>query len=174
MASLRTLESLLMSTRARAGAGASQLESKDSVNGRNGHLNGRNGHHDDWSELRVEIARSRRFGRPFGLIRIEGKTRLSLGAGLRSIDRAWTVDGVTYLLLPETDREAAQSLCGRLLREASGALAGCSLTVASFPEDGLTSGALLKALRPARTDWAHAPESRPAFVPVADSPVAHA
>lgn len=163
MASLRSLESLRMLTPARAGARerAEELDKQGKGNG------------DNWAELRLEIARSRRFGRSFGLIRIEGKTRPSLGVELRSIDRAWTVDGVTYVLLPESDRRAAESLRGRLLHEASDVLADCSLSVAAFPEDGLTSGALLKAIRPT-SEPAHAAESRPAFVGLAESPVVHA
>ena len=167
MASLRLLDGLRTSSRARASGSASTRVSEDPVKRRNGHG-------DYWAELRLEIARSRRFGRPFGLVRVEGNTRPpSFGAVLRSIDRVWTADGVTYLLLPETDREAAQSLRGRLLRELPAELEGCSLSVAAFPEDGLTSGALLTVLRPTR-ERARAPEGRPAFVPLAESPAVHA
>jgi hypothetical protein len=162
MAGLRSLEGLCMNTLARVGAERAGEP-----------VRGEKAAGDTWAELRLEIARSRRFGRPFGLIRIEGKTVPRLGAALRSIDRAWTVDRVTYLLLPETDRDAAQAVRGRLLRESPEALASCSLSVAAFPEDGLTSGALLKALRTTK-ERAHAPESRPAFVSLADSPGAHA
>jgi hypothetical protein len=166
MASLRSLGMLLAPARASSNGATMESDAENSGNGRSAHK-------DDWAELRLEIARSRRFGRAFGLIRIDGVKSGSLGQALRNIDREWRVNGTIYLLLPETHREAAQSLLGRLRREASEELAGCSVSVAAFPEDGLTSGALLKALRPTK-EPVHQPEARPAFAGHPDSTAVHA
>ncbi len=167
MASMRTLENLFSTSRAsRARANGGTTAPGHSMSERNGRV-------DDWAELRLEIARSRRFARSFGLVRIQGIPRQNLNTALRSIDRSWTVNGITYVLLPEADRDAAQSVRGRLLREASELLAGCSLSVAAFPEDGLTTGALLKALRPP-SERARELEGRPAFAPLVDPPALHA
>jgi len=112
-----------------------------------------------WDELRRELDRSRRYGRTFVLIAItqppEGaKTRrrgarerfARLGSFLRSVDRAWTVGSVTYLLLPECTRMQGEAFLARVRREASDLLPSHGVTMACFPSDGLTSGALLAAL----------------------------
>jgi hypothetical protein len=108
-----------------------------------------------WNELARELDRSRRFGRKFSLIRIPrpgGATEdvirghlERIGRALRSIDHAWMSDSGLYVLLPETDRMAANTLGTRLLRT-SPELLPENLAIVSFPDDGITSGALLSAL----------------------------
>ena len=64
---------------------------------------------------------------------------------LRRIDRVWAEHGDVNLLLPDTDRTAAE----RLVDPAPGPPARCGrhgASIATFPVDGLTSGALLAAL----------------------------
>jgi hypothetical protein len=107
---------------------------------------------DAWEELRREITRSRRFGHEFALVRLalNGRsvsTAPEVGALVRSIDRAWVHDHSVYLLLPESTRDAADTVIGRMRREVSEALRDEDVSVAVFPEDGLTSGALLRSLR---------------------------
>ena len=64
---------------------------------------------------------------------------------LRLVDRTWVDDGAVYLLLPETSRAAADSLVGRLQTLAPELLPG-DVRIATFPDDGLTSGALISAV----------------------------
>ena len=64
---------------------------------------------------------------------------------LRLVDRTWVDDGAVYLLLPETSRAGADSLIGRLQMVAADLLPG-DVRVATFPDDGLTSGALISAV----------------------------
>ena len=176
MARLRTLAVLLNDSRSRANGGSNggskgaAYEAR--VGGRNGHAES-NGHADVWDELRREIARSRRFGRSFALVRIGRISGTRLAPSMRTIDREWVANGVTYVLLPECDRAAGESLVARLRRELSDVLAGCAVAVASFPEDGLTSGALLKTLRTA-SDAARAAEFERPVRRIADASPIHA
>ena len=110
-----------------------------------------------WAEFRRELRRSRRNTRPMTLLR----TLSAVGPGavpqdpevrsrrlhehLRLVDRTWVDDGAVYLLLPETSRPAADSLVGRLQTIAPELLPG-DVRVATFPDDGLTSGALISAV----------------------------
>ena len=64
---------------------------------------------------------------------------------LRLVDRTWVDDGAVYLLLPETSRAAADALVGRLQTIAPELLPG-DVRMATFPDDGLTSGALISAV----------------------------
>jgi len=110
--------------------------------------------------LRQELDRSRRFGRSFVLMRFplppgtaEPATEVDprgemLEMMLRSIDRAWSVKDTTYVLLPESTREAARDLAARLSRALPRALALERVEYAEFPADGVTTGALLANLRP--------------------------
>lgn len=137
-----------------------------------------NGRGDEWEELRREIARCRRYGRTFALVRVGRIVGSALESQVRLIDRSWTAGGATYVLLPEGDREAGESFVGRLRRDAATSLDGARVTVASFPDDGLTSGALLKVLRGTRAAE-HGPipaGPRVADTPpvIADSPPLHA
>jgi hypothetical protein len=124
-----------------------------------------------WSgteELQLELDRSRRFGHRFGLIRISSRRGIESGRSslhdlghavnslLRRVDRVW-VDGTgVYLLLPECDRTMVEALLDRLREPLSRLVAGSeapAVSSAVFPDDGMTSAALLSALK----DNRHAP-----------------
>ncbi len=119
-----------------------------------------------YDELQREFDRARRHGRPFALVRFEipARSRRRLvgvmdglarqlpelvGTGLRITDRAWVEDDTIVVLAPEADQVAAQALVARLqdaIRERSGSTEDLRCTIAVFPDDGLTTGALLAAL----------------------------
>ena len=115
--------------------------------------------------LLQELNRCRRSGRPFVLMRMTlrrpGQRRrlhwprrhrvtlpdgYSVRALFRRIDFVWQQKQSFAILLPECDRTKA----ARVVERVSGALAAKSIEtdfdVAVFPEDGLTSGALIKAV----------------------------
>lgn len=111
-----------------------------------------------WAEFRRELRRSRRGARPLTLLRMPGPEILSLAdlvelearsrrlAGhLRLVDRAWIDDGSIYVLLPESPREAAEIMLGRI-RDIDPKLLTDDIRVATFPDDGLTSGAIIAAI----------------------------
>jgi hypothetical protein len=112
-----------------------------------------------WAEFRRELRRSRRSGRPMTLLRtrsavtpeaaqevddLDLRSR-GLHEHLRLVDRTWVDDGSVYILLPETSRAAADSLVSRLVTVAPELLPG-EVRLATFPDDGLTSGALISAV----------------------------
>jgi hypothetical protein len=98
------------------------------------------------AEVRRELFRSRRTGRPFCLLRIASAidvpppmTLASIRRFTRVIDRAWVdEDGLLWVLLPETGADAIVAFIARIRREEPLALAGCSIGLASFPETALT------------------------------------
>jgi hypothetical protein len=110
-----------------------------------------------WAEFRRELRRSRRSGRPMTLLRTQGPPALAamiddpdarsrdLHEHLRLVDRTWVDDGSVYILLPETPRAAADSLVTRLATVAPELLPG-EVRLATFPDDGLTSCALISAV----------------------------
>jgi hypothetical protein len=111
-----------------------------------------------WAEFRRELRRSRRAVRPMTLVRLPGPvTREAAEAAdldgvsrrlhehLRLVDRTWVDDGSVYVLLPESPRAAADALLSRLRTMAPGVV-GEDVRVATFPDDGLTSGALISAV----------------------------
>jgi hypothetical protein len=113
-----------------------------------------------WTEFRRELRRSRRAARSLTLVRIpgdelsadgpDGRTDLAtrsrrLGLHLRLVDRTWVDDGSIYVLLPESPRAAADVLISRIRAESPGQLPA-RVHVATFPEDGLTSGAIIAAV----------------------------
>jgi hypothetical protein len=110
-----------------------------------------------WTEFRRELRRARRSGRPLTLLRIPvaepassdapGAANLAraIGAELRLIDRTWVDGDSIYLMLPESSRSAATVVVDRLAAEPATAVAATA-RMATFPEDGLTSGALLAAV----------------------------
>jgi hypothetical protein len=119
-----------------------------------------------WTEFRRELRRSRRGGRPLTLLRIAGEelpTNGPDGAGdlatrsrrlalhLRLVDRTWVDDGSIYVLLPESPRSAADILVSRIRVDSPGQLPEF-VRVASFPEDGLTSGAIIAAVNGGAVD----------------------
>lgn len=105
-----------------------------------------------WEDVHREIARARRHERPMAIVRLPSESgraaadrAASIVPYLRRIDRVWAEHGDVNLLLPDTDRTAAERLVTRLqVREP--AAVGTRPSIATFPVDGLTSGALLAAL----------------------------
>lgn len=106
-----------------------------------------------WAEFHRELARARRFDRPFSIVRLAGghdpdgdaltAARDGVAAAARRTDRAW-VDGEDVLvLLPETSPTTVARFVERIEREAS---VGLTASVASFPDDGITSGALISVV----------------------------
>lgn len=105
-------------------------------------------------EIHRELYRSRRYARTFALVRISpaggrfgGGSPQALAAFLRLIDRAWTTDRETWVLLPEASMDDAQSFVDRLRADAPRLVAGRSVGWASFPETALTLEGLLAATR---------------------------
>ena len=112
-----------------------------------------------WAEFRRELRRSRRSGRPMTLLRTRSAVTAEAAGTvddlelrsrgfhdhLRLVDRTWVDDGSVYILLPETSRAAADSLVSRLVTVAPELLPG-DVRLATFPDDGLTSGALISAV----------------------------
>jgi hypothetical protein len=124
-----------------------------------------------WRELSRELDRSRRHECEFVLARLQpstpGASNVASSAGLlpwptrmgrlagylRSSDRTWQdADGQIYILLPETGRKAGLALLARINGTAPDLVPLDGLSIATFPQDGPTSGALLAALgkRPQR------------------------
>ncbi len=111
-----------------------------------------------WPEIHVELARSRRHHRPMAILRfpIDADPDVvdRLTQRLRRFDRAWVAHGDLIVLLPETDRPAAERLAARV---ASLVDAHAPAGLAVFPEDGATSSTLMArlygapAVPPART-----------------------
>ena len=166
MAALRTLGFVLNPSRSRDGD-ASAVTATELYDG------ARNGHGDVWRDLRREMARARRFGRSFALVRIGRLPRPGFASHLRTVDYAWAADGGTYVLLPEADREAAEGFVGRIRREVPDLVAGSAVSVAAFPDDGLTSGALLQALR-VSPERRREPARLGSVPTIADAPPVHA
>ena len=131
-----------------------------------------------WAEFRREMRRARRGVRPLTLLRIPGPssgladaadltTRSQrLSQHLRLVDRAWVDDGSVYVLLPESPRAAADVLLERV-RASAPDLRFDDVRVATFPDDGLTSGAIISAVHgttvgdtpiPIRTTLGDAPD----------------
>lgn len=106
-------------------------------------------------ELNVELYRSRRYQRPVVLASLSrlslnghGATaRMELTERLRAIDHVWEVDDRIYLLLPETDRDGAEQLIARIAAEEPELLPRHHVMLAAFPDDALTSVALIAAVK---------------------------
>lgn len=135
-----------------------------------------------WADLRREIARARRFTRPFAIIRIKRRGKhdgwvaygRALGSLVRSVDAMWEADDAVFLLLPESDRTAGERFVARLRRDVPQLARAEDVALAAFPDDGLTSGALLSHLEnEGRIADVPAHEPLAAAVPF-DAPVAHA
>lgn len=111
-----------------------------------------------WAEFRRELRRSRRGARPMTLVRMPGPAdpvaaeaadlparSRRLHEHLRLVDRTWIDEGSIYVLLPELPKAAAGALLGRL-RTLAPDLVRDDIRLATFPDDGLTSGALISAV----------------------------
>ena len=67
----------------------------------------------------------------------------------------WIVAGLIYVLLPASDRAEGERFLKRVTEHASWIVTSEDVRLAAFPEDGLTSEALLKALtQPAEQELA--------------------
>ena len=113
--------------------------------------------------FRAELDRARRHRRTFAMARLELATPADavaapdgptgtdtatiqlIGASLRITDHAWLDDGDVVILLPESDRATAESFAERVRAIAPGRFTERT-GIAAFPDDGLTSNALLDAL----------------------------
>jgi hypothetical protein len=107
-----------------------------------------------WAEFHRELARARRFDRPFATIRVpldepidDGRlvaVRNELAANARRIDRIWIDDSDLLVLLPETSRDAAVAVMDRI----TALLPAMETrpTLAIFPDQGITSGVLIGAI----------------------------
>ncbi len=106
-----------------------------------------------WAEFHRELARARRFERPFSIVRLAGgpdvagdaltTARDGVAATARRTDRAWIDGDDVLVLLPETAPATVARFVERLVAEAA---AGLTPSVASFPDDGITSGALISVV----------------------------
>jgi hypothetical protein len=108
-----------------------------------------------WMEFRRELRRARRHDRPLTIVRLPrpigseasgdpAEDVRALGLKLRLTDRWWADEESIFVMLPESGRTAATPVLDRLeaVRQGSRTLA----RVAAFPEDGLTSGAIIAAV----------------------------
>ncbi|MGI8606804.1 MAG: hypothetical protein ACR2L0_06590 [Gaiellaceae bacterium] len=130
-------------------------------------------------ELWNELTRSRRYGRSFLLLRIRLARPASVArarrprrpveryksdGGLlhgvfRRIDRVWEDEDDFYVLLPECDRSKGDAVVSRVRSLLVDSLGEAEIAMAAFPDDGVTSGALLVALRRRSSHWAGGPGS---------------
>jgi hypothetical protein len=104
-----------------------------------------------WAEFHRELARSRRFERSFAIVRLSASgghgdealatVRDHVAGAARRTDRAWIDGNDVLVLLPETDSTTAAGFVARV----AGGLTETLLTptIATFPQDGITSGALI-------------------------------
>ena len=113
--------------------------------------------------FRVELDRARRHRRTFAMARLELTPSADgapapdpgdgiatemiqlVGAALRITDHAWLDEGDVVILLPESDRATAEAFAERVRAAAPGRFTA-RMGIAAFPDDGLTSNALLDAL----------------------------
>jgi len=124
-----------------------------------------------WIEFRRELRRARRGGQPLTMLRIAGEElpsegpdgRSDLGSRarrlahhLRLVDRTWVDQASIYVLLPETTRASADALIGRIRVTSPGQLPE-HVRMATFPENGLTSGALIAAVNDGEVDTVPTP-----------------
>lgn len=112
---------------------------------------------DPWELLHREIDRSRRHRHQVTLVRLlspwdsRGDRRTlvatlsALRRTLRSVDSVWADHDGIFVLMPESDQDAAQGLLARIGRTAP-AIAIEDARVACFPQDAMTSNALRAAV----------------------------
>jgi hypothetical protein len=109
-----------------------------------------------WAEFRREMRRARRGVKALTILRVpmadastdqaELEDRSgALASHLRLVDRTWVDDGSIYVLLPESPKPAAVALLSRVRAQIPGLLPD-DIRVATFPDDGLTSGAIIAAV----------------------------
>jgi hypothetical protein len=108
-----------------------------------------------WVEFHRELARARRFDRPFAIVRFSvGRSpdqgllvglRNEIAAISRRIDRVWIDEDHILLLLPEATEAAAKAALSRVHVGVAAAVA-FEPGLALYPEHGITSGALIAAV----------------------------
>lgn len=107
-----------------------------------------------WERFELEFERSRRYERPLALLRISLPARprdrqradaLEVRKAVRMLDAVWTDRDCVVVLMPETNREALARAIGRILARLPGAGLD-AMRVALYPDDGITSGALVGRL----------------------------
>jgi hypothetical protein len=119
--------------------------------------------HGSFEDLGREVSRSRRFEHPFVLARVpltgsgadadrrHERTLALLSSLIRTVDRMWLDGKDVYLLFPESDRVKGGKALVRLREPLSEVLSEQELDGITFavfaPDECLTSGALLSALR---------------------------
>ena len=108
---------------------------------------------EGWSEFHRELARARRFDRPFGIVRYvdvgggvmtERHLRDKVAAVARRIDRVWLDGGDLFVLMPESDAGAVETAVARARYRVGEALD--RTITATFPANGITSGSLIACL----------------------------
>jgi len=118
-----------------------------------------------WAALHAEVARSRRHNRPFVLVGIPDDVwspvgvdqperavvgdiaALSLHTLLRTPDRAWAHGSVLHVLLTDCDAAQAEAFLHRARTSMPNLFPEDRVRLAAFPDDGVTVGALLEAVR---------------------------
>lgn len=110
-------------------------------------------HHGGAAAFPAELNRARRYGRALSLVRFgcaDGQAAAqdlaaTLTQRLREDDAVWSEGRNVYVLLPEAARMDAASFVRRFRRTVT-ASPDVTVVVASFPEDGATTGALMECL----------------------------
>jgi hypothetical protein len=120
-----------------------------------------------WSYLRTELARARRHDRRFAIVGIpEGLWAPGVADGdekanrgllvaatvqtlVRRPDRAWVDGRRLHVLLTDCDRQKGLAFLERARASMPQLFSDDRVRLAVFPDDGITSGALLSALEPA-------------------------
>lgn len=99
--------------------------------------------------LAAEMARSRRYGRSFVLVRVrpaDGASPVEMGqlaACVRGTDHAWLENDDLYVIMPEATRDDAGRLRERMRKVLGSRFVGAIFRAAAFPVDALTAGALV-------------------------------
>lgn len=113
---------------------------------------------DPWYPLRYELARSRRYEKGFVLVagHVGGgqkaggrQTKAAVDAYarvLRDTDAVWAHGGRLYVLLAETAIDQADEVIARLGQSVPESSRISGAEMAAFPEDGLTTAALIEAV----------------------------
>jgi hypothetical protein len=104
---------------------------------------------DPWDSLRRELDRARRYERPVGLVQITPASEAVLDflrSFVRAGDEVWRDRNRIFVMLPEADQAHAAAMVERLRERGAHVLAGADVRLASFPENGLTTVALLDEL----------------------------
>jgi hypothetical protein len=112
---------------------------------------------EGWRAFRRELHRARRRGVPVALVRFPAASDGDRGVlhrrleaarrSLRRIDVVWAHGDDVIVLLPETGHAAAREVVARVARTRASLFADATAVVAAFPDDGLTSTAVVAALR---------------------------